>query len=70
MALDYAENLSTSLIMARYPARTPVIDWMAPLFTLAKWVLVGGSFVLLALLAVAAVWRWFASRRSDVPAEH
>jgi hypothetical protein len=66
LALDYAENLSTSLIMVRYPTRTPVIDWLAPLFTLTKWISVGGSFVLLAVAAGAAVWRWATSRRAGV----
>jgi hypothetical protein len=45
--LDYAENLSTSLVMWRYPARTPVVDALASVFTLAKWFFVIGSFVLL-----------------------
>jgi hypothetical protein len=64
LALDYAENVSTSLVIARYPARTPVVAWLAPLFTLAKWLFVGGSFALLALAAGAAAWRWLVSRRS------
>jgi hypothetical protein len=44
---DYAENVSTSLVMLRFPAQTPVIDLLAPLFTLVKWVFVTGSFGLL-----------------------
>ena len=55
--LDYLENLSTSLVMWRYPARTPVIDTLAPIFSLAKWALVGGSFVLLLTGLVMAIWR-------------
>lgn len=69
MLLDYAENVSTSVIMARYPASTPVIDWLAPLFTLAKRISVGGSFLLLALAAGAATRRWLASRRVGVRQE-
>ena len=60
---DFAENLATSLVMARYPARTPGIDVVAPVFTLVKWVLVGGSFVLLVVGAVAAVWRWVGKQK-------
>lgn len=56
---DYLENLSTSLVMARYPAQTPVVDLLAGPFTLTKWAFVGGSFVV--LLAVAA--RWLIGRR-------
>jgi len=55
MILDYFENISTSLVMLRYPARTPVVDFIAPFFTSIKWILVGGSFILL-LVALGA---WF-----------
>ena len=57
MILDYFENISTSLVMLRYPARTPVVDFIAPFFTSIKWILVGGSFILL-LVALGA---WFLS---------
>ena len=60
--LDFAENLSTSLVMARYPSRTPGIDVLAPVFTLVKWVFVGGSFVLLLVGLVAAIWQWIRTR--------
>jgi hypothetical protein len=54
---DLLENASTSLVMARYPLKTPVVDALAPLFSLAKWVFVIGSFVLLFAGVVIAVWR-------------
>jgi hypothetical protein len=60
---DYLENLSTSLVMARYPTRTPVVDVLAPGFTFIKWVFVGGSFVLLFVGCGAALWR--AARRKS-----
>jgi hypothetical protein len=44
---DYLENISASVVMARYPERTPVIDTLAPVFTFVKWIFVGGSFVVL-----------------------
>lgn len=59
---DYLENLSTSLVMLRYPNQTPVVDILAPVCTLAKWVFLGGSFVLLLIGIVAAVWRWSRGR--------
>jgi hypothetical protein len=62
--LDLLENVSTSLVMARYPARTPGIDVLAPVFTLVKWVFVGGSFVLLLVGLVAALWRWVKPKAS------
>lgn len=63
--LDFAENVSTSLVMARYPGRTPGIDALAPVFTLAKWAFVGGSFLLLAIGAGAALWQWLVKARAE-----
>jgi hypothetical protein len=59
---DYLENLSTSLVMLRYPAQTPVVDLLAPLFTATKWGFLGLSFILLIVGIVAAAWRWIRSR--------
>ena len=55
---DYLENASTALVMARYPLRTPVVDRLAPLFTLLKWLLVGGSILLLVVAGAVALYRW------------
>lgn len=60
---DYLENVSTALVMGRYPAETPVVDLLAPAFTFVKWVFVGGSFVLLLAGVAVALWRWIAGRR-------
>jgi len=57
MLLDLLENISTSLVMAQYPAPVPLAAALAPFFTLAKWILVMGSFVLLIISAGAALWR-------------
>ncbi len=54
---DYLENISTSLVLGRYPAQTPVIDVMAPVFTLVKWFFVNGSFVLLILGLLLFLWK-------------
>lgn len=45
--LDFLENFANILVMARYPEPTPVIAWLAPFFTLLKWIMVGGSMVVL-----------------------
>lgn len=57
MLFDYLENISTSLVMWRYPDATPLIAWLAPLFTAVKWAFVSGSFVLLLLGVVIIIWR-------------
>lgn len=63
VGFDYLENLATSLVMARYPAPTPVIDLLAGPFTLVKWIFVGGSFVVLVLVTAVAVRRQFSAPR-------
>ncbi|MFN8433627.1 MAG: hypothetical protein U0V18_06380 [Anaerolineales bacterium] len=54
---DYLENISTSLVLGRYPSQTPVIDVLAPVFTAIKWFFVNGSFVLLLVAIVLALWK-------------
>ena len=58
MIFDYLENLSTSIVMARYPAQTAIIDSLAPFFTLFKWIFIAGSFVLLVVGVALALARW------------
>lgn len=58
MLFDFLENGATALVMARYPAETPVVAQVAGVLTLLKWLFVGGSFVLLLVGIVAAGWRW------------
>ena len=67
MAFDYLENVATTFVMARYPAATPVADVLAPVFTAVKWVFVGGSFVVLASVAVVAVVRRITRPRASEP---
>ncbi|MCB0076352.1 MAG: hypothetical protein KDD73_02940 [Anaerolineales bacterium] len=62
MILDVLENSATSTVMWRFPSRTPVIEWLAPLFTALKWLFVNGSFVVLSVLLVIAVWRLLRQR--------
>ena len=58
MAFDLLENLSTSIIMSRYPLRTTWLDTLAPGFSLLKWVFVYASFVLL----IVALLLWVRGR--------
>jgi len=55
---DYLENLSTTLVMARYPNLTAGVAALAGVFTLVKWVLISGSFALLLVGVSAGVWQW------------
>jgi hypothetical protein len=65
---DYLENISTSLVMGRYPAQTPVVDWMAGIFTAFKWITIGGSFAILVGALVLAIWEKVT--REGVPPEN
>jgi len=58
MVFDYLENIATSLVMWQYPAQTPLVDWLAAIFTSLKWILIGTSFVLLLMGSLIAIWRW------------
>ena len=53
--LDYAENICTATVMARYPARTPVLAELAPLFTAGKWLTLSASFMLLGIGVIIAL---------------
>ena len=67
VALDYAENICTATVMARYPARTPVLAELAPLFTAGKWLTLSAGFLLLGIgVIIALTVRWRA-RRSRAP---
>jgi len=59
---DYLENIATSVVMLNYPIHTPVVDLLAPIFTLIKWFFVNGSFVILVPALLVAVWKWVHGR--------
>ncbi|MBB1514052.1 hypothetical protein H5399_15805 [Tessaracoccus sp. MC1627] len=67
VALDYAENICTATVMARYPARTPVLAELAPFFTAGKWLALSASFMLLALGVIVAIVARFRRRSSRPP---
>jgi len=57
MLIDYLENISTSLVMFRYPQQTPLIDFLAPIFTMLKWVLITSSFFILIVGVLILIMR-------------
>jgi len=44
---DYLENIATSIVMWRYPERTPILDTAATVFTPIKWIIIGICFILI-----------------------
>jgi hypothetical protein len=66
MAFDYAENISTSWVMYRYPIPANLLAALAPWFTAIKWVFVGGSFGLLLIGVFVWIWRSIQRRIAKV----
>jgi hypothetical protein len=60
---DYLENISTSLVMLRYPSLTPGVADLAGIITLVKWLIVFGSITLLLIGVLAGIYRWLRNRR-------
>lgn len=50
MLFDFLENISAATVMSTYPQTTAVLDHLAGVFTLIKWVFISSSFVVLVLL--------------------
>ena len=63
LLLDFAENISTSVVMIRYPNPTIVLADVAAVFTLMKWIFVNGSFILLLIGVVLGLVQWVKKRR-------
>ncbi|NHJ33778.1 MAG: hypothetical protein FK732_13040 [Asgard group archaeon] len=45
LVFDYLENISSSIVMWRYPLRTPLVDYLVTVFTPLKWIILGFSFI-------------------------
>ncbi len=56
LLFDYLENISTSVIMWRYPTRTPIIDLAATMITPLKWIFLGASFLILLTSLIQAIY--------------
>ena len=60
---DLLENGSASIVLARYPAATDLLAQLAGIFTLLKWVFVGGSFVMLVIGLVLWLVNWSRTKK-------
>jgi hypothetical protein len=58
MIFDYLENISTSLVMWRYPVQTPIVAGLAGIFTALKWILIAVSVVILVFGVLVVSWHW------------
>jgi hypothetical protein len=65
MIFDFLENVSTSLIMLRFPDVTPILDSLAGIFTMVKWGLMSASLILLVVGFTAACLKWIENRAGD-----
>lgn len=49
---DWSENVSLAVVAYRYPERLDVMAQAASLFTTTKWMLIGGSLLLLVIMVL------------------
>jgi hypothetical protein len=57
MLFDYLENISTSIVMWRFPEKMIAIAVIAPVFTLLKWILISIAFLLLVVGGISVLLR-------------
>ncbi|MFP4551093.1 MAG: hypothetical protein ACLFNT_09830 [Spirochaetales bacterium] len=61
--LDYLENIGASIVMARFPQTTAVVDLATPLFTMLKWASITAAFAMLIIAGIVALVRVVTVRR-------
>lgn len=61
---DLLENSAASLVMIRFPATAPFAQVLAPVFTPIKWIAVIGAFVLLIVIFIIWLVKFFTERKS------
>ncbi|WP_034551257.1 hypothetical protein [Carnobacterium funditum] len=49
---DLLENIGATIVMARYPLESGIIQTITPIATFVKWITVSGSFLLLVFLII------------------
>lgn len=62
MFFDYLENISASIVMARYPQNTILIDFLTPIFSVIKWIFVSTAMLLPFILLIAFLIKSFRGR--------
>ncbi len=65
MLADYTENITASIVMAKYPQLTPGVDYLAPIFSLVKWLFIYSSFAVVILIFFVVVWRTISPRKAN-----
>ena len=54
MMFDYLENIGTTIVFQTYPDKIEIIATITPWMSMLKWTILGGSFIILILLFIAA----------------
>lgn len=60
VGLDFLENICASIVLFRYPEKTPLIADLSGFATSLKWLSLGGSFIILLGLLLLFIGRFFA----------
>jgi len=64
ICLFYCIYSAASLIMYRYPERTPVLAELTPIFTLLKWCLIYASFAALVPGVLISILYYIRTRKN------
>ncbi len=65
VAFDFLENIGASVVMYRFPKRTPVIAEITLVFTMIKWIFIYASFAAIILgsgILILSKWHQMHSR--------
>jgi hypothetical protein len=57
MVFDYLENIFSSIVMWRFPLRTPIVDSLVTVFTPLKWITLSFSFLALVLSIIIFTYK-------------
>lgn len=56
LVFDYLENISSSIVMWRYPLRTPLVDYTVTVFTPLKWIILGLCFTVFSISIIRFIY--------------
>jgi len=66
VVFDYFENMMTALVMYRYPNKTFLIDGLAGVMTLIKWLTLSAAFIALIVFLALLIFKRFKSKAMTI----
>jgi len=56
---DFLENIFATIVIARFPYKTPIIAELTPVWTLIKWTMLGIGFFTIMILMIVSIIKLF-----------